>query len=271
MVALSKFRHTGASFSDLLPYAGLVENGIILLKDGSLMAGWYFAGPDSESSTDFERNEVSRQINSILARLGSGWMIQVEAVRVPTTSYPTKDQSYFPDQVSSLIDDERRQRFETAEGHYESQHAIILTYRQPEKRKSGLVKYIYSDDESRSTSFADRTLEYFRAQIREFEQYMGNVVSIRRMLTHETEERGGFRTAKYDDLFQFVRFCLVGENHPVRLPAVPMYLDYLATAEFHHGLSPMVDGRYMQVVAIDGFPAESWPGILNSHWSPPLT
>ena len=242
MVALSKFRHTGASFSDLLPYAGLVENGIILLKDGSLMAGWYFAGPDSESSTDFERNEVSRQINSILARLGSGWMIQVEAVRVPTTSYPTKDQSYFPDPVSSLIDDERRQRFETAEGHYESQHAIILTYRQPEKRKSGLVKYIYSDDESRSTSFADRTLEYFRAQVREFEQYMGNVVSIRRMVTHESEERGGFRVAKYDDLFQFVRFCLVGENHPVRLPEIPMYLDFLATAEFHHGLSPMVDG-----------------------------
>ncbi|HCE24301.1 MAG TPA: conjugal transfer protein TrbE, partial [Hyphomonas sp.] len=85
MVALKKFRHAGPSFSDLLPYAALVENGIMLLKDGSLMAGWYFAGPDSESSTDFERNEVSRQINTILARLGTGWMIQVEAIRIPTT------------------------------------------------------------------------------------------------------------------------------------------------------------------------------------------
>ena len=95
MVALKKFRHTGPSFSDLLPYAGLVDNGIMLLKDGSLMAGWYFAGPDSESSTDFERNEVSRAINSVLARLGTGWMIQVEAVRVPTTDYPTKDDFFF--------------------------------------------------------------------------------------------------------------------------------------------------------------------------------
>ena len=86
MVALKRFRYSGPSFSDLLPYAALIDNGTLLLKDGSLMAGWYFAGPDSESSTDFERNEVSRQINSILARLGSGWMIQVEAVRVPATS-----------------------------------------------------------------------------------------------------------------------------------------------------------------------------------------
>lgn len=271
MVSLKKFRHTGASFSDLMPYAGLVDNGIMLLKDGSLMAGWYFAGPDSESSTDFERNEVSRGINSILSRLGTGWMIQVEAVRVPTTDYPTKDRSHFPDKVSALIDDERRQRFEAAEGHFESQHAIILTYREPDGRKSGLVKYIYADPESRTTSNADRILEYFKNSTREFEQYMGNMVSIRRMVTQEVPDRGGYRVAKYDDLFQFVRFCLVGENHPVRLPEIPMYLDYLATAEFHHGLSPMIDGRYMQIVAIDGFPAESYPGILNVLDLMPLT
>ncbi|CAG1015310.1 MAG: VirB4 family type IV secretion/conjugal transfer ATPase [Rhizobiaceae bacterium] len=271
MVALKRFRHSGPSFSDLLPYAALIDNGTVLLKDGSLMAGWYFAGPDSESSTDFERNEVSRQINSILARLGSGWMIQVEAVRVPATAYPARDNCHFPDKVSALIDDERRKRFEAADGHYESQHAIILTYREPEKRKSGLVKYVYSDDESRATTFADRALDHFRRSIREFEQYMGNVVSIRRMVTQETEERGSTRIARYDDLLQFARFCIVGENHPVRLPDIPMYLDFVVTAEFHHGLSPLVDNRYLAVVAIDGFPAESWPGILNSLDLMPLT
>jgi type IV secretion system protein VirB4 len=111
MVALRSFRPSGPSFSDLMPYAALVENGVILLKDGSLMAGWYFAGPDSESSTDFERNEVSRRINAILARLGSGWMIQVEAVRVPTTAYPDREACRFPDPISRAIDDERRTRF----------------------------------------------------------------------------------------------------------------------------------------------------------------
>lgn len=271
MVALKRFRHSGPSFSDLLPYAALIDNGTLLLKDGSLMAGWYFAGPDSESSTDFERNEVSRQINAILARLGTGWMIQVEAVRVPATAYPARDNCHFPDKVSALIDEERRKRFEAADGHYESQHAIILAYREPEKRKSGLVKYVYSDDESRATTFADRALDHFRRSIREFEQYMANVVSIRRMVTQETMERGGSRIAKYDDLLQFARFCIVGENHPVRLPDIPMYLDFVVTAEFHHGLSPLVDNRYLAVVAIDGFPAESWPGILNSLDLMPLT
>ncbi|BCH67919.1 MULTISPECIES: conjugal transfer protein TrbE [Rhizobium/Agrobacterium group] len=271
MVALKSFRHSGPSFADLVPYAGLVDNGVILLKDGSLMAGWYFAGPDSESSTDAERNEVSRQINAILSRLGSGWMIQVEAIRVPTGDYPTEAESHFSDPVTRAIDDERRAHFQKERGHFESRHALILTWRPPEPRRSGLTRYIYSDAASRSATYADKALESFLTSIREVEQYLANVVSIRRMMTRETPERGGFRIARYDELFQFIRFCVTGENHPVRLPDIPMYLDWLVTAELQHGLTPMVENRFLGVVAIDGLPAESWPGILNTLDRMPLT
>lgn len=271
MVALRSFRHSGPSFADLVPYAGLVDDGIVLLKDGSLMAGWYFAGPDSESSTDAERNDVSRQINAILARLGSGWMIQVEALRIPTTDYPARADGHFPDAITRAIDEERRGHFEREKGHYESRHALILTWRPPERRKSGLAKYIYSDKDSRSATFADTALANFRTSIREIEQYLSNLLSIQRMRTRETTEHGGTRIARYDELFQFVRFCITGENHPVRLPEVPMYLDWLVTAEYQHGLTPTVDGRFVGVVAIDGLPAESWPGILNVLDQMPLT
>lgn len=88
LVALKSLRHSGSSFADLVPYAGLVDNGVILLKDGSLMAGWYLAGPDSESSTDAERNEVSRQINAILSRLGSGWMPSVSLRKIIRQTRP---------------------------------------------------------------------------------------------------------------------------------------------------------------------------------------
>ncbi len=264
MVALKFFRHSGPSFADLVPYAGLVDNGVILLKDGSLMAGWYFAGPDSESSTDAERNEVSRQINAILSRLGSGWMIQVEAVRVPTEDYPKEEASHFADPVTRAIDAERRAHFQKERGHYESRHALILTWRPPEPQRSGLTRYVYSDSGSRSATYADKALESFLTSVREVEQYLANVVSIRRMMTRETPERGGYRVARYDELFQFIRFCITGENHPIRLPDIPMYLDWLVTAELQHGLAPLVENRFLGVVAIDGLPAESWPGILNS-------
>ena len=271
MVALSRFRATGPSFADLVPYAGLVDNGVLLLKDGSLMSAWYFAGPDSESATDYERNELSRQINAILARLGSGWMIQVEAVRIPTADYPSEDRSAFPDAVSRAIDAERRVHFEREKGHFESRHAIVLSYRPPEAKKTALSKYVYSDEASRKKTYADTVLLFFKNAIREFEQYFANTVSIRRMLARDVAERGGERAARYDELLQFVRFCITGESHPVRLPDVPMYLDWVATAELQHGLTPKIEDRFLGVVAIDGLPAESWPGILNSLDLMPLS
>jgi len=271
MVALKRFRTTGPSFADLVPYAGLVDNGILLLKDGSLMAGWYFAGPDAESATDLERNELSRQINAILSRLGSGWMIQVEAIRVPTIDYPSEDRCHFPDPVTRAIDAERRTHFRREQGHFESRHAVILTHRPLESKKTGLSKYFYSDEESRKKTYADTVLFIFRNAIRETEQYLASTLSIRRMETRETTERGGERVVRYDELMQFIRFCITGENHPVRLPDVPMYLDWLATAELQHGLTPKVENRFLGVVAIDGLPAESWPGILGSLDLMPLT
>ncbi|HEV7434103.1 MAG TPA: conjugal transfer protein TrbE [Pseudorhizobium sp.] len=271
MVALRRFHQKGPSFADLVPYAGLVDNGVLLLKDASLMAGWYFAGPDCESAPDLERNDLSRQINAILSRLGSGWMLQVEAIRIPTSDYPAEESCFFPDPVTRAIDAERRDHFSRGQGHFESKHALILSHRPPTPRNTALSKYVYSDEESRNASYADTALSAFNNATREVEQYLANVLSIRRMETREVYERGGERVARYDELLQFIRFCITGENHPVRLPDVPMYLDWLVTAQLEHGLTPKIDDRFLSIVSIDGLPAESWPGILNSLDLMPLS
>lgn len=263
MLGLDRFRKKHASFAELVPYAALVDNGVMLLKDGSLMAGWYYGGPDSESSTDAERNEVSRLVNAVLARLGSGWMIHVDAMRIPTKRYPACERSHFPDPVSALIEQERRHHFERADCHFESRHAFVLTYREPEAGRRGLARYLYSDDTMRGQTHADRALSKFLSAAAEFEQYMSNIIELARMRTHEVVQEDGYRRVSYDDLLQFARFCMAGENHPVSLPDIPMYVDCLATAEFQHALTPIVDNRHLGVVAIDGFPAQSWPGILN--------
>ncbi len=104
--------------------------------------------------------------------------------------------------------------FEREQGHFESKHALVLTYRPLDSRKTALSKYIYSDEESRKKSYADTVLFVFKNAIREIEQYLANAVSIRRMETRVVSERGGERKARYDELLQFVRFCITGENYP---------------------------------------------------------
>src|SRR5213592_1858738 len=115
--------------ADLLNYAALADQGICLLKDGAFLAAWSYAGPDLESASHEELAVLSSQVNSALVRLGNGWMLHVDAIRRPSVSYP--EAGAFPDSTTSLIDDERRERY-TAEGtHFESAYYLSLTYRPP--------------------------------------------------------------------------------------------------------------------------------------------
>ena len=110
----------------------------------------------------FEWNDVSRQVNANLSRLGTGWMIQVKSVCVATSDDPALEQCHFPDPEARAIDAERRAHFQEGRGHFERRHALILTCHPSEKRRSKLARYMYSDAKSRAASYADTMLESFR-------------------------------------------------------------------------------------------------------------
>ena len=65
-------------FPDLLNYAALIDPGVILLKDGSLLAGWRYSGPDLNSASPEEMTALVHQVNAGLARSGDGWMMNVD-------------------------------------------------------------------------------------------------------------------------------------------------------------------------------------------------
>jgi type IV secretory pathway VirB4 component len=114
----SRVNNSGAAgTADFLNYAALIDEGLILCKDGSLLAGFFFRGPDQESATPKERNSLSR--------LGSGFALWVDAVRLPSAAYPEPSASHFPDPVSRAIDEERRRHFLNEGAHFESEHALL--------------------------------------------------------------------------------------------------------------------------------------------------
>ena len=120
----------------LLPHA-LIEDGILLQQDGSLLTGWTYRGPDMMSAAPAEMDALSARLNSVL-RLGSGWMVQCDAIRSRAPGYP--EQGAFPDPVTRVIDDERRQQFMQEGAHYESEYFLALTYLPPlemEERMKG--------------------------------------------------------------------------------------------------------------------------------------
>jgi type IV secretion system protein VirB4 len=47
----------------------LIDEGIVIGKDGSLLAGWFFRGPDVAAMTPGERNHLTARVNAAIARL----------------------------------------------------------------------------------------------------------------------------------------------------------------------------------------------------------
>src|SRR5438874_3068387 len=127
--------------ADLLNYAALVDEGICLLKDGALLAAWSYAGPDMESASHEELAVLSSQVNSALARLGSGWMLHADAIRQPSVGYPGG--GAFPDPTTRLIDEERRGQYTADGAHYESRYCLALPYRPPAEVEARLSAILF--------------------------------------------------------------------------------------------------------------------------------
>ena len=191
MLRLRPFRDKAAGLPDLLNWSHLVDSGIVLCKDGSLLAGWFYRAPDVASSTDAERNWLSGQVNAALARLGAGWASWFDAVRLPAASYPDVALSQFPDPISRLVDAERRAQFLREGAHFECENAVVVQFTPPLRRKSRLVDLIYDDDPAETTSPAGRILEQFNKALADLEDAIGDAISLRRMESYTFTDQFG--------------------------------------------------------------------------------
>ena len=68
---LVEHRRKPVGLADLLMHHAVINDGILLQQDGSLVAGWTYRGPDMMSSPAAEMEALSARLNSVL-KLGSG-------------------------------------------------------------------------------------------------------------------------------------------------------------------------------------------------------
>ena len=231
-------------FPDLLNYAALIDPGVILLKDGSLLAGWRYSGPDLNSASPEEMTALVHQVNAGLARLGEGWMMNVDLIRKPSIDYP--ESRDFPDPVTALIDHERRLHY-TAEGnHFESRFALTLAWTPPTEMQSRAASLLF---QGRRATDWEETLDLFRRSLTEHEDALSARLQLQRM----------------DDvaLLSHLNSCISARHDPIGPPAEGDYLDVLlGNHEFHAGFQPMLDDLHIRPIGLTGLPLHSWPEVI---------
>ena len=263
---LKKYRSKDAGLADLLNYAAMVDDGVIVGKNGSFMASWLYQGDDNASSTDEQREMVSFRINQALSGLGNGWMVHVDAVRRPAPSYTEAGLSHFPDPVSAAIDEERRRLFEGLGTMYEGYFVLTITYYPPLLSQSKFVELMF-DDEAKAPDHKARTrglINYFNRECANIESRLSSAVKLSRLRGQKVVNEDG-SSVTHDHFLRWLQFCVTGLSHPVILPSNPMYLDaIIGGQELWAGTVPKIGRKFIQAVAIEGFPLESTPGILTA-------
>lgn len=263
---LKKHRSKDTGLADLLNYAAVVDDGVIVGKNGSFMAAWLYKGDDNASSTDEQREIISFRINQALVGLGNGWMLHVDAVRRPAPNYSEQGLSQFPDPVSAAIDEERRRLFQRLGTMYEGYFLLTLTWFPPVLAQRKFVELMF-DDNMPTPDHKARTMsliEQFKREIANIEGRLSAAVKLTRLHGQKIVHEDG-TMATQDDFLSWLQFCITGKHHPVQLPNNPMYLDALIGGqELRGGVVPKIGRNLIQVVAIEGFPLESTPGILTA-------
>ena len=248
MMNLAEYRRSNTRLADFLPWAALVDEGIILNKDGSFQRTAKFRGPDLDSAVPAELVAVAGRINNALRRLESGWAVFVEAQRHSAGAYPP---STFPDVASALVDAERRAQFEETGAHYESSYFLTLLYLPPAEGTAKAERLLYEG--SNRTVDADA-----REVLRGFVDRTNRVLQLVEGFMPECAWLNDEETLTY------LHSTVSTKRHRVRVPEIPMYLDsLLADRPLTGGLEPMLGSAYLRVLTVVGFPTATTPGILD--------
>jgi type IV secretion system protein TrbE len=251
MMNLREYQQRARRLADWLPWAMLIEDGVMLNKDGSFLAAIEFRGPDLASSTPSNLMALRAQINHALKGLGSNWCLHIEARREPSPDYPAL--GAFQDPISKLIDHERRLDFQQEGRFFESRYFITFTLLPPGEKESQLAAFLVENAPAGTGAEGA-----YRAALDHFKSTLGAILDLFSAAMPMAQPLGS------DELLTFLHGAVSTRPHLVRTPETPAYMDCLLTDDdLTTGLHPRLGDQYLKVISIRSFPGTTEAAILD--------
>jgi type IV secretion system protein TrbE len=254
MYTKNEFSTEANGLPELVLYSSLVEAGVLELYDGALQMTWRYDPRPLDNEAPDDRVHIDEQIAKSL-NLGSSWCVEANMIRRSVTDYLSR-QTDIP-AVGQLIDEERRLQFLTPGYYFGSQYYLTLTYLPPSLREQRIEGWL-TGEQAGDHSVRARHLQTFFEKVSNFESSFRSQLSLHRLGPQQVD--GSW----YDDSLSFLWECVFGRQRRFALPRVPLYLNQRFTGQFIGGRTPALDGRHIRVIAVDAYPAGSWPGVFTA-------
>jgi type IV secretion system protein VirB4 len=222
-----------------------IEYCIVIHKDGCIQQSYGFRGNDLDSFSAAYINSLSIYMNESIKRLGDGWMVSIEAQRFTTCEYP---ESHFDLEAGYLVEQERKESFESYGEHFDSSYYITFVYKPEIILKKKAVNIFFDN------------VEYAKLQ----EDEINNFVKEVKRLTGILSTRLLIRPLNYEETVEYLHSTVSLRRFEFVLPDHFLFLDTLvADQAVHIGTTLKLDDIYIPILVIHDFPMETYPSILH--------
>ncbi|WP_336162780.1 ATPase [Fusobacterium polymorphum] len=242
---IKEYQDEKKKLSTYIPWIAMIDEGVILNKNGTFQKTLKFRGYDLDSATIYELQNSNGRLNNVLTRLEGNWTMHIEARRVHSKEYESTEIENF---ALKLIDNERKSKFQSGT-YFESEYYLTLTYLTPVDTEKKLKNFFI--EEEKTAENIDKSLENFKKEFKE-------IKGLFKDLFLEVQE------LSKEETYEYLHSCVSIKNHKIIVPEVPMYIsNYLCDSDMVGGLKPKLGNKHMRCISLQGFPNFTVPCMFD--------
>ena len=251
------FNEKQLALSDLKPWSYLIDNGIIVNKNGSICAGFTYFGQDIDNLTEEARTNIATLLNQAFKMFGNGYMIHSDVIRKSTSLINHTNSNYFNNEVAIKIDEERIKHFSN-DSCFISKYIIVITYFPTITQKNKFAEKFFTNYHVEQNSSLDFIIRNFKLKLNEFENLVSNILNIKRLSTTSI-------TDEYleDELCNHLNETICCYNQELLIPRGYALDEILGNQDFIGGIYPKIGEKHLAIISIDEFPNFTHENILH--------
>ncbi|MGL5798274.1 MAG: ATPase, partial [Cetobacterium sp.] len=244
---IREYRKSKDRLSFYVPWVLLLDEGIVLNKNGTLEKSFRYRGKDLDNATEEELNYIVLKLNNVVKRLDSGWGIFTEARRKYSNEYIKSDVDILG---LKIIENERYKHFKSG-NHFESEYYITFSYLVPVDSQKKITDFFIQKSEKLINNL-DEISSKFKKECNGIYELLKEVfLEITPLDDEET--------------YTYLHSCVSERDmKKVKIPSVPMYMsNYLCDTDMIGGLKPQLGKKHMRIISIVDFPQYTEPGFFD--------
>ncbi len=265
MLNLKEYRTFPEGVHTVLALAYSVGSGLMLTKDGALVAAFELVGSDLASMTLGQRNDLTERLSTALnTYFKSGWVTSFELIRKECADYPEATLSAFPDPISLAIEQERAEDFRQEGNHYESAIMFVARFKPQALQHPWFRSFFYTGKQELILDSLESDIQHFERVMGNFADSLSSLLTFRRLREYAHVDPFGHEILR-DDLLNYLHFTLTCEDYPVNKPleATPAE-EYLCAKDFFPGDVLKVGEQYIVAISLINSPQFTYPNMLDT-------